>query len=385
MVDFGVLGQLQQYLDEAAISVGIVVLVLGIRYAARRWRKSHEAAMAKRRIRVVVSGGVALVTGVGLFGLIVVWGLWDILLTNVYQLGGSQAPADIRVTDPNPVAEFTLAIVLLGTAYALTSFIGRVISEVTGGTDRISEHQREIIYRLTQVTLYAVVGLVVLSILTDNLGSLLVGAGFLGIVVGMAARQTLGAVLAGFVLMFSRPFEIGDWVEIGEQEGIVTEITIVNTRLQTFDGEMVVLPNDEVSSQAITNRTHKGRLRLEVEIGVDYDADPQEAAEIAREALDEVEEILDVPTPQVVLKRFADSSVVLGVRAWIGEPSARRKWRARTAMISAVKAAFERESIKIPFPQRELTGRQESGGFRLTGERPAREMRSEAAPDGGEE
>jgi small-conductance mechanosensitive channel len=384
MVDFSAFVELQQYLDEVAISAGIVALVLGIRYAARQWRKSHEAAMANRRIRVVVSGGVALVTGVGLFSLIVVWGLWDILLDTVYQLSGSSTPSDVTPSE-NPVARFTLAVVLLGTAYAVTSFIGRVISELTGGTDRISEHQREIIYRLTQVTLYAVVGLVVLSIFLQDLGSLLVGAGFLGIVIGMAARQTLGAVLAGFVLMFSRPFEIGDWVQVGDQEGIVTEITIVNTRLQTFDGEMVVLPNDEVSSQPITNRTYKGRLRLEVEIGVDYDADPQTAADVARDSLDEVDEILDVPTPQVVLKRFDDSAVVLGVRAWIGEPSARRKWRARTAMISAVKAAFERENIKIPFPQRELTGREESGGFRLTGERPTREMRSEAAPDGGEE
>ncbi|MFC5365710.1 mechanosensitive ion channel family protein [Salinirubrum litoreum] len=380
MVDVSVLGQLQPYLDEILLSAVVITLVLGIRYAARRWRKSHQSAMANRRIRVVVSGSVALVTGVGLFSLIVVWGLWDILVSVVDGLWNSDANSGSSL-----IARVTLAVVLLGTAYALTSFIGRVISELTSGTDRISEHQREIIYRLTQVTLYAVVGLVVLSIFLEDLGSLLVGAGFLGIVVGMAARQTLGAVLAGFVLMFSRPFEIGDWVQIGDQEGIVTDITIVNTRLQTFDGEMVVLPNDEVSSQAITNRTHKGRLRLEVEIGVDYDADPQEAAEIARDALDEVEEILDVPTPQVVLKRFDDSAVVLGVRAWIGEPSARRKWRARTAMISAVKTAFERESIKIPFPQRELTGREESGGFRLTGERPAREVRSEAAPDGGEE
>jgi small-conductance mechanosensitive channel len=383
MAEADVVSQLRPYLDEAVLTVAVVAVVLGIRYAARQWRKSHQSAMADRRIRVVVSGGVALVTGVGLFGLIVVWGLWDILIEAVQVLFGTDPGSD--PTDANPVAQFALAVVLLGTAYALTSFIGRVISELTGGTDRISEHQREIIYRLTQVTLYTVVGLVVISLFVQDLGSLLVGAGFLGIVIGMAARQTLGAVLAGFVLMFSRPFEIGDWVEIGEQEGIVTEITIVNTRLQTFDGEMVVLPNDEVSSQPITNRTHKGRLRLEVEIGVDYDADPREAAEIARGALDEVGEILDVPTPQVVLKRFADSSVVLGVRAWIGEPSARRKWRARTAMISAVKAAFEREGIKIPFPQRELTGREESGGFRLTGEQPTRAVRSEAAPDGGEE
>jgi small-conductance mechanosensitive channel len=380
MVEAGLAAQLRPYLDEVLLSALVVVVVLGVRYAARRWRKSHQSAMANRRVRVVVSGGVALVTGVGLFSLIVVWGLWDILVSVVGDLWNSDANSDSSL-----IARITLAIVLLGTAYALTSFVGRVISELTSGTDRISEHQREIIYRLTQVTLYAVVGLIVISIFTENLGSLLVGAGFLGIVVGMAARQTLGAVLAGFVLMFSRPFEIGDWVQVGEQEGIVTEITIVNTRLQTFDGEMVVLPNDEVSSRPITNRTHKGRLRLEVEIGVDYDADPQEAADVARDALDDVEAILDVPTPQVVLKRFDDSAIVLGVRAWIGEPSARRKWRARTAMISAVKAAFEREGIKIPFPQRELTGREESGGFRLSGERPAREMRSEPAPDGGEE
>jgi small-conductance mechanosensitive channel len=181
----------------------------------------------------------------------------------------------------------------------------------------------------------------------------------------MAARQTLGAVLAGFVLMFSRPFEIGDWVEVGDQEGIVTHISIVNTRIQTFDGEYVMLPNDEVSSKPITNRTRKGRLRIEVEVGVDYEDDPTHAAEVALAAVRDVEKVLAVPTPQVVAKRFADSSVVLGVRFWIDSPSARRKWRAQTAVIDAVKSAFEAEGIKIPFPQRELTGRAEEGGFRL--------------------
>jgi small-conductance mechanosensitive channel len=367
---------LQPYLFSLAVTLLIVVGVLAVRFAARQWRNRQEPSVDPRT-ELVLSASVALATGAGLAALIYVWGLWATLQTAVNDLGGNQDLA----------GKVVLAVVLLGTAYALTGFIGRVIGQLTGGTGRISEHQREIIYRLTQVTLYAVVGLVVISLFAQDLGSLLVGAGFLGIVVGMAARQTLGAVLAGFVLMFSRPFEIGDWVEVGDQEGIVTDITIVNTRLQTFDGEMVVLPNDEISAQPITNRSAKGRLRVEVEVGVDYEADPRRAADVARDALDELDEVLDVPTPQVVLKRFGDSAVVLGVRAWIGEPSARRMWRARTAMISAVKGGLERENIKIPFPQRELTGREEAGGFHLGDGEGAPDGRTtaETAVDGGSE
>jgi small-conductance mechanosensitive channel len=165
--------------------------------------------------------------------------------------------------------------------------------------------------------------------------------------------------------MFSRPFEIGDWVEIGDHEGIVTDITIVTTRMQTFDGEYVMVPNDVVSAESVVNRSRKGRLRIEVDVGVDYDADPKHAADVALDAVKGLDAVLRVPTPQVVVKEFADSSVVLGVRVWIDNPSARRKWRTRTAVVSAVKEAFASEGVKIPFPQRELMGREETEGLVL--------------------
>jgi Small-conductance mechanosensitive channel len=212
-----------------------------------------------------------------------------------------------------------------------------------------------------------------------DLTGVLVGAGFLGIVVGMAARQTLGAVLAGFVLMFARPFEIGDWVQIGDNEGIVTDISIVNTRVQTFDGEFVMVPNDIVSGQEVVNRSRKGRLRIEVEVGVDYDTDVPMAKELAGEAMDDLDAILSVPTPQVVVKQFGDSAIVLGCRFWIDKPSARRKWRARTAVVEAVKAHFDEAGVKIPFPQREVSGRAETGGFRVR-EQPPEETRTDANP-----
>ncbi|AZH25215.1 mechanosensitive ion channel family protein [Haloplanus aerogenes] len=345
----------------------VVAAVLAVRFGARRWRRGRESTKQSLP-NVTVSALVTLATGGGIIAVVLLWDLIGPLQRSYRSLGLEDIAGRVL-----------LSVVILATTYALTGFVGRVIGEFTGQRSTISEHQREIIYRLTQVSLYTLAVLVVVGLFTQNLGSLIVGAGFLGIVVGMAARQTLGAALAGFVLMFSRPFEIGDWVEIGDREGIVTEITIVTTRIQTFDGEYVMLPNDEVSGQPITNRTRKGRLRIEVEVGVDYDHDPERAAEIARETVRGLDEVLQVPTPQVVGKRFGDSAIVLGVRVWIDNPSSRRMWRARTAVIEAVTDAFEEEGIKIPFPQRELMGRTEEGGFAIA----ESADRAAPTPDGG--
>ncbi|MEF8831845.1 MAG: mechanosensitive ion channel family protein, partial [Halobacteriales archaeon] len=184
-------------------------------------------------------------------------------------------------------------------------------------------------------------------------------------VVGIAARQTLGSVLAGFVLMFSKPFEVGDWIEVDGREGIVPDITIVNTRMESFDGGYVVIPNDVVETSTVLNRTRKGRLRIRLEVGVDSSVEPGRAEEVAMVAINEVDDVMPVPRPQVVPTGFADSAIVLELRFWIDKPSARRKWRAKAAVLRSVYAAFEEVGIKIPYPQRELSGRQETGGFQV--------------------
>ena len=358
---------------EVAVTLLVVAAVVAIRRYSTIWCERREPGDAWSR--VLVSAGAAFLTGVSALMLVAIWGLFRPLINSIETLG---------LTDLG--GELVLSIVLLGGAYALTSVVRQFVQELTVRDNPITEHQREIIYRVTQLVLYTIAGLAVVSLFTNDPSSLLVGAGFVGIVVGMAARQTLGAVLAGFVLMFSRPFEVGDWVEIDDREGTVTEISVFNTRIQTFDGEYVMLPNDQVSGSAIVNRTRKGRLRVEVEVGVDYEDDPARAAEVVHDAVRGLDEVLSIPTPQVVAKRFADSAVVLGVRVWIDNPSARRMWRARTAVIESVKAALEREGVSIPFPQRTLSGR-EDGPVPLVGsEGVAVEegTRSQASADGGE-
>jgi len=235
-----------------------------------------------------------------------------------------------------------------------------IIKEFTDDTSHVTQHQEQILTRIAQVALIAVVTVGVLSVWNIEIGGILVGAGFLGIVVGMAARQTLGSLIAGFVLMFSRPFEIGDWVTVGDKEGIVTQITIMNTHLRNFDGEHVVIPNDNVADRAVVNRSREGKLRVHVEVGVDYDADPNHAAEVALEAVKEVSSVDNNPHPQVFPVSFGGSSVDLDIRFWISPANPQVRWRATAAVIEAVKERFDTESIDIPFPQRTVGQREAS-------------------------
>ena len=281
---------------------------------------------------------------------LVVWGVTDVA-------------AILRpfLADRDPTLVPTIqTIILVMLAFVASDQLQRWIGRFSTALSDFTEHQEEILLRVGQVTIFVTVGATIFAVWSVNIGGLLVGAGFLGIVVGFAARQTLGSLIAGFVLMFSRPFTIGDWVAVGDQEGIVTDITIFNTRLENFDGEFVVIPNDKVSDSAITNRSQKGLLRLTLDVGVDYDTDVDAAMELARETMVDVSDVVASPPPQVIPKSFGDSAVVLELRFWIDHPTPPRKWRAVSAVVRAVKTAFEEEDIDIPFPQRTLTMREES-------------------------
>lgn len=274
---------------------------------------------------------------------------------------------DVLRFEEGDVVRTVFTIVLVVGAYSATRVTKQTVKRMGRGPGRLTQHQRQILHHVLQVSIFGIALLIVLGLWGVNIGGLLVGAGFAGIVVGLAARQTLGAVVAGFVVLFSRPFEPGDWVRIGDQEGIVTDINIVNTHLRTFDDEFVMVPNDMVTSEEILNRSRKGRLRINVDVGVDYDADVEATMELAEEAMAGRDLVLDKPNPNVVLTEFGDSSVIFRLRFYIDNPSARKMWKARTGVIAAVKSSFDEAGVTIPFPQRELSARDGSPDVDVAG------------------
>ncbi|WP_430504862.1 mechanosensitive ion channel family protein [Haloparvum sp. PAK95] len=325
-------------------------------------------------ITVLIRGLQLVVYALVGLSLFLVWGRWSLAM-GLFARVSSLVPH---------LGRLAVTFLLFFGAYVGAEVLRDLIHEMTRETERVSPHHEQIIFRMVQLSLFTLVGFSVLTLWQVDLSGLFVGAGFLGIVVGLAARQTIGSLVAGVVLMFSRPFEIGDWVEIGDQEGIVTEISIITTRLRSFDGVDVAIPNDKVGDSVVRNLSQEGQLRLRLEVGVDYQTDPQRAAELALETIEDVDAIVNNPAPNVVPTTFGDSAVVLEMRFWIDRPTPQHKWRAIRGAIYEVKSAFEAEGIKIPFPQRELSGRAETGGFRVveTGvEEPAGEARSDPAGD----
>ena len=296
----------------------------------------------------------AIFLGIGL-AVMVIWGFVDLAVSTVATLA-TLVPTLMRGL---------LTVGLVGATLVGIDMLESTVEEYAEESDSINQHQQGIVFRVLQVVVLVAAAIATLSVWGVNLGGLLVGAGFLGIVIGTAARTTIGSFIAGFVLMFSRPFEIGDWVEINDDEGIVTDITIINTRIRNAAGEEIVIPNESVANATVTNLTSFERLRLSVDVGVDYDADIETTEQVITRALPEATHVLANPTPQVIPKSFGDSAVVLECRFWIEHPSAAKRAMATAAVVREVKAALDEAGIKIPFPQRELLGREEADGLRV--------------------
>lgn len=184
---------------------------------------------------------------------------------------------------------------------------------------------------------------------TPVLGAL----GIVGFALAFALQDILANFVAGIILQVRRRFRTGDEIRSGDFEGAILEIDARTVTIRTPDGETVRLPSAEVIKHAIVNHTQYGRRRTTIDVGVAYGSDLDRAALVAREATESVDAVLDTPAPEVLVHTFADSSVDLAVRFW-HEPTIADQWRTRDQVARAVAAAFVREGIEIPFPQRVL-------------------------------
>jgi small conductance mechanosensitive channel len=250
----------------------------------------------------------------------------------------------------------TLGIV--ATAYLTIRFVNRSI-DTLAETRAITKHQSEVAHHVADVAIIAAAATVILSVQGINLTNIFLGAGAITAIVALTARETLAAMLAGFVLLFSRPFRVSDWIEVNDTSGIVTDVTIFTTKIQTFDDKHVLVPNDEVTSSQLTNYSRNEQLRLEVEVGIDYDTEVRHARGVIADTVSELDSIKSSPNPQVVTKELGESAIVLECHAWIGQPTMRRTHDARTDVIEAIVAALDREGISIPHPQRVHSTRDE--------------------------
>lgn len=201
---------------------------------------------------------------------------------------------------------------------------------------------------------YLVLAITLIAVLNQfgvQTASIIAVLGAAGLAVGLALQGTLSNVAAGVMLLFLRPFKVGDYVEAGGASGTVKEVGLFNTELSTPDNVYIVVPNSAIFSQEISNYSRYATRRLDIAVGVAYDADLTKAMSVLLATLEADGRALPDPAPQVMVMELGDSAITINLRFWV---NAADLWPCKWAMNKAVKEALDAAGIEIPFPQRVL-------------------------------
>ncbi len=175
--------------------------------------------------------------------------------------------------------------------------------------------------------------------------------GAAGLAIGLALQGSLSNFASGVMLVLFRPFEVGDVVQIGGVTGMVEEIQIFVTTLSTPDKKTIIIPNSKITSDTITNFSTSPVRRVDMVVGIAYNADIDKAKSIVKEILDNDPRVLKDPAYTVVVAELAESSVNLAIRPHVEGAD---YWDVLFETQEKVKKAFDANGIGIPFPQRDV-------------------------------
>ncbi|MCB0721722.1 MAG: mechanosensitive ion channel family protein [Ignavibacteriae bacterium] len=179
---------------------------------------------------------------------------------------------------------------------------------------------------------------------------LLAGLGASALIVGFAFKDIGENFLAGVILAFNRPFDIGDVIVSQDYTGTVKEVDMRVTTIKTFDGNDVFIPNSMIIKNPVLNYTLEPTRRHEFIVGVEYASDLGKAVQAVRSVLKDNKEVLDNPAPDVILNDFGSSSINITVRFWVNnEYLTRSQFDVKSDVIKEVKEKFDAEGIDIPF------------------------------------
>lgn len=202
-----------------------------------------------------------------------------------------------------------------------------------------------------RIGLWAVVVISALGQLGIETTSFAAIIGAAGLAVGFALQGSLGNLAAGVMILFFRPFKVGDYVEAGGTAGTVKEVAIFSTTFNTPDNKKIIVPNSAVTGGNITNYSAMDTRRIDFVFGIGYSDDLKKAKDLLVEIVNADERVLQDPAPVVAVSELADSSVNFVVRPWVKTAD---YWDAYFAITEQVKVRFDQENVSIPFPQTDV-------------------------------
>lgn len=252
------------------------------------------------------------------------------------------------------IMEYSLKVIAAIAIYFIGRFIAKVISQGLLKTLKargIDDTVAGFSYNLTYGTLTVFVILAALSQVGIQTASFITIIGAAGLAIGLALQGSLSNFASGVLMILFRPFKLGDFIEAGGQAGVVEDIQIFSTQLKTGDNKVIIIPNSAIMDGSIVNYSRKPMRRVDLTIGVGYEAYLPEVKALLIKTVEANELVLKDQVIQVAVSELADSSVNFIVRSWTKTPD---YWTVYFGLTESIKLALDENNISIPFPQMDV-------------------------------
>ena len=317
----------------------LVTQKLGVQHRTRQRVKFWLRALLDI---VIVLGGAFLIAPV--------WGvpadelsLWAAQLAHGFQIG------NVTIS----ILDFAIAVLVFVAVVLLTRAGQRALSERILPETQIDtglQHSLSAGFGYIGIVIAAMLGVSAVGLDLTNIALI---AGALSVGIGFGLQNIVNNFVSGLTLLIERPIKVGDWIVVGDQEGIVKRIQVRATEIETFQRTSVIVPNSAFLTESVINRTHKDSFgRIEVPVGVAYGSDTAKVERILLDAARENPKVAAWPEPFVLFRDFGNSSLDFELRCFC--PNVFDTFRAGSELRFAIDRAFRTEGVEIPFPQRDV-------------------------------
>ncbi|MBO7395123.1 MAG: mechanosensitive ion channel family protein [Ruminococcus sp.] len=244
-----------------------------------------------------------------------------------------------------PLIIFALIILIIG--YAVTKLITKLIDRAMKRS-KLEVGAKNFLLSVIRIVLYTVVLVMALSVLKVPISSIITILGAAGLAVSLALQTCLSNLAGGFIILFSKPFVTGDIIEIDGTVGTVRAISILYTKLDTFDGKTAFIPNGKVSDAKLINYTESPLRRIDLKFSISYADDFQKAQALICEVINNEPQIQSIPGPVVRMGAHGEGSIDIDTLVWVKNSD---YISTRYDLLEKVKEAFDKNGIEIPFVQ----------------------------------
>ncbi len=238
----------------------------------------------------------------------------------------------------------TLAFLILG--LVVIKIVQAITRRATLKSTRLDHSAATFIISIVTVVLYVALVVLLISSLGFSTAGIIAAFSAVALAVALALKDSLASLANGVIIIFTKPFKKGDYVQIGEYDGLVQDIRLFNTKILTYENEEIIIPNSEILGTKIINYFSMPLRRITIDVPLPYDVDVSFAKKVLLDSASSYKYVVQTPAPAVVLKEYDDSALVFSVRVWTPNEN---YWDTKFDLNEVLLQAVRDNGMSIPF------------------------------------